>query len=177
MVHHLADWICRAGRERAIEWQGTPTSLCARCCGFYLAIAAGVWLHHALRRRSGTTVPAIALAVGVGLTVLQVAIEDGFAFADAPALRLGLGAAVGLPLGFIGASRIAAPVRAALGRVAAVVPLAAVAAVAVGAPALLDFALAVGTTLAVVMVVVLSGQIVLDRIRVASRGATKEHSP
>jgi hypothetical protein len=168
--------MCRAGAERAIDLFGAPSSLCARCCGFYLAIAVGMWLARRTRSPRG---PAIALR-GLGLAVvamlLQIASEDSFAFADAPALRLAVGAAVGLPLGFVGLGRLGAWMRRPLGIAAAVSSLVAAAAIVMSDHALFEVALGVSTMLALVLGVALVGQIARDRLGDSWRSTAKEHA-
>ncbi|HWB77180.1 MAG TPA: DUF2085 domain-containing protein [Nannocystaceae bacterium] len=112
-MESLAAWVCRAGPERAIELLGAPSWLCARCTGFYLAIALGVALQARLCTRRSGRLPLLLLALAIASTLVQVASEP--LIASTAVVRLVLGIAVGLPLGWIAGARLRAPVRRALG--------------------------------------------------------------
>jgi uncharacterized membrane protein len=147
----LAHWMCRAASDRAIELLGAPTSLCARCTGFYLALALGLWLFRMAGRRRTGTLPIVVLASAIGVTLAQVVSESHGGIASTPGLRCVLGFAVGLPLGWIAGSRIGARPLRVVGFVAACSTGFTAIAFAIHESTLLELALALDTSLALVI--------------------------
>lgn len=161
-VDFVGGWLCRAGTERAIELLGGPSWLCARCTGFYLAIACGGFLVGVAPRLRRSVVPRIALAMAIAMTLLQVASESIADIGSSALLRLVLGAAVGLPLGWVAASRLPAQLLLPFGRAAALVLAAVVVAAIFATTELLAIATCGAAVLALAFVAVLVSRIVLD---------------
>ena len=144
-MESLAAWVCRAGPERAIELLGAPSWLCARCAGFYLALALGVALHRVVPARRIGRGPLFLLAIAVALTLVQVASESLLGIASAPLVRLVLGGAVGLPLGWIAGTRFTSAVRNLLGLTSSASVVLATLAFVFVVPSLLQLALVIAT--------------------------------
>jgi hypothetical protein len=139
-----------------------------------LAIALGLGVYYLFGNRRTTAGAWFVLAIAVASTLVQVGTEMFGPIASAAPVRLLLGVAVGLPLGWVAGARIEPAVGRYLAHAAGLIVVVACLALCVGSAALLAFALLAAAALTVSVAAVLIATIAFERPRLGIRSLTQE---